>query len=302
VIRDRLRELHERDVAMVTIAKAIARFGGRSFVAVLVILALLYTSSFAAPPPISPQEYDFSESPRDVLQTALLDLASETYQYRIDSWYVAPNGSREPRLDVVATIDNAARKFSATRRYPNNQFQDQIVAERTYATILRGYEKKTYVEGEEPYDSEKGWDDRDGYELSQNAFNRVLLDADTRLNATVVANNQTTYVLRIQDDAAARKLGAPDNTVPDYTTGWEANLTITIDKRAKAVTGARFEAWNVAGERVESTYRIRRGLGVGVHRPIGLYPPGVELLYRIDLGVQAISSWVPLVATPEVAA
>ena len=288
-----------------------------SFLTVVVALAVLYSASFYAPPSVEVQAVEYDESPDAVAATVAENLRAGEYVYDVRVVEAGGPWRREEPVTTVVqhtAIDNGARRLSASLRLPVLAADDDGPAVRYYIESPVG---QVFTPNAEKTRGDPGWDrDRSlGFHSTRNAFDEV--DRLRGATATVVATNETTYVVRITNASAAVRVAYPGRpslfgfaglggkTMPPID-GARANLTIVVDKRIDRPRRAVLRYWHPSpsadgatgtdgdgtienGYRSRAVYRFSDHGSVDVDRPTGTYPPHPRtVLYRLDLGVYAI--------------
>jgi len=284
-----------------------------TFLALIAVLALVYAASFYAPSQAETHSIQYDDSPDAVAADAVHNLRAGEYTYDVR---VVESGGPWEADDRVTTmkkhtkIDNGARRLSARIRLP-------VMAEDGDGPAVRFFVESPIGQRYTPDSAETrgtpGWHrDRGlGFHTSRNAFDAI--DRLRGASATVVTDNDTTYVVRITNASVAVSVAYPGGPSP-YGLGFAgfggkttpptanatANLTIVVDKGIDRPTRAVLRYWNPSagwhggtegesGYRSTTTYRFSDHGGVDVDRPLGTYPPSPRtILYRLDLGVYAI--------------
>lgn len=120
-------------------------------------------------------------------------------------------------------------------------------------------------------------------------------------DATVVANDETTYVARITDDRIATQAGHEGTpglfgTTDPPLSGANADFTVVVDKRTGHVRSATYRYYHAGGDRsITTTHEFSDYGDTTVERPLGTLPPSpLTILYRLDLGLWAVDlrNWV----------
>lgn len=276
-----------------------------TFLATAAVASVLLQASATAPPSVEPRPMQYDESPDEVLSDALYNL--QVAEYTLDVRTVdtgdrasVPLGEGTGRrydadgpvttLVMHVEVDNPARRYSSRLSMPVFT-GSRDAAIRFYAeSPFVGYQYTPPGVGET-----SGWqsDRQLGYHPVRNQLRPT---ADLRgANATVIANNQTTYVARIDDDWAATTtghMGTPGvfgTTIPPLS-GAEANFTVVVDKRTGHVQRAIYRYYHAGGDRaITTTYEFSDYGDTDVERPLGTLPPSPRtVLYRLDLGLWAV--------------
>lgn len=245
-------------------------------------VVLLYGLSFVGPPPVERRAIDYDRPPAAVAADAVHNLRAETYRYTVRATERDESG-RGPVFAATVTVDNRARHYVARVRTTETGFGADDVPRRHYGTVTAHYERYPATSS---YIYAGQWHRGGGLTFTINAFSHV-----ERLRAAparVVADNESWYVVRLDTGALESDVAYPGPVDPAED-GRPNSLALGVRKSTDRVAWARYRAEGDDGELV-ATYRFHRGLAVDVDRPIETYPPGTEVVSRLNLGIGALEA------------
>lgn len=280
-------------------SRRVARLALRVFAAVFLVFLALYLLGFFAPPAVDHRPISYDDEPADVVYDASANLRTETYRYDITADYVAASGERRPTIRFAATIDNGERTYVSTYRTGYNLHNRSEPPSRFYGTAATGHRKlgENVRIGFFDDGGTGSWESDSGYRYAthRNAFDDLGYFEYGEPNTTLVENNATHYVARMENDTVTSRVGYPLR-LPTPLEDGDSSLTVVVDKRTDRITDATFLVENQSSStRLRADYDFHRGWLVRTHRPVGTYPPGVEsIIYRVDLGMRVIADAVPL--------
>lgn len=258
------------------------------------LVLVVYALSLVGPPPVEEAEITYA-APDAVAHDALRNLRAATYRVTLTADRTDDRGETQPIVSEVRAIDNGARLYTVRSRTGDAVGTDSLAPRRTYGTYTTGYRRPAARPGDgggnesAPASWERG--DHYRYHPSRNAFENVEAVNGTR--ATVVTEGPDRYVLRLEDrDVVAEVVSLPEHPQRPEA-NWSATLTLSIARDEDRLTRAVYR-YRVpeTGEEVRATYRFTYGPGVDVDRPLATYPPGGEVLTRLDLGFRAIETLI----------
>ncbi len=250
----------------------------------------LYALGLHAPTAVEATSLDAADSPTAEAAAAARNLRAGSYAYTM---YVnRSDGDRAYTTTYqYVAVDNPARIYYADVRSPPSAVNWSREPVAYYGSGPAGYQyTPTYAGGLFVSDDERGhWTSDDGLRFHERRNALEDLDRLSGANATVVAANESTLVVRVTDPEVAADVGHPFVIERDGNS--TATLTLRVDRAADVLDRAVFRYADDEGESVTTTYRVRRHGEADVDRPLGTLPPGVsETLYRLDLGVRTLSS------------
>ncbi|MFB6142904.1 MAG: hypothetical protein ABEJ30_06130 [Halorientalis sp.] len=265
---------------------------GKTFLALLAVLVVLYVASFHAPAPAAERAVNYDSDAGEVLANATHNLRADRYRYRLTGFARAPDGERTPTVVQTRVVDNHAAIYTETVRTGVLLRNRSYRPARAYGTVTAGYTRRPpnvdtlLSRGDGTWQSDTAY----RYLPRRNALAAVGLLQGS--DATVVSETPDRFVARVDNRTVATAVAYPLSV--DTTGEWDASLTMTVDKRRDRLTRAVFRYENLtSGRVVRATYAIHHG--VVPRRPLGTYPPsGTELLVRLDRGARALDALVPL--------
>lgn len=253
------------------------------------IVLVVYALSFVGPAPVDGVEIGYT-SPDRVAHDVVANLRTETYRMTLEANRTNEAGDAERLVERMLTIDNSAHLYATRSRTGDAIENSSIGAHRLYGTYTTGYERPRAGGTGPAGDAETpSWerDDDHRYHPSRNAFESI--DSLNGTGATVVTESAAEYVVRIDDRETATDVVEIPGHSPSDEDDWNATLTLTVARDTDRLTEAEYRYRVPAtGERVQATYRFHYGRLADVDRPLATYPPGGELVTRLDLGLRAV--------------
>lgn len=249
------------------------------------ILLVIYALSFLGPAPVAPANLGY-ESPDETAATAVENLRAATYRVTVAG---TRSGGPEsgPFLRETRTVDNRAHQYAIRRRSGVAVETGSETPLQIYGTETAGYGRMqgtpgSATQGDGPWRG--GGEYR--YHPARNIFANVDALRDAR--ATVVTDTPETYVVRVEDpDAVDRVVDLPGHT-QGGDGPWNATLTLSIARETGRLTDAEYRYREPeTGLSVQATYSFEYGGLIDVDRPLATYPPGAEVVARLDLGIGA---------------
>lgn len=244
-------------------------------------LVLLYGLSFVAPPPVEAHSLSYDDDPAEVAYDAVHNLRTGTYHYTIETSAMDRQLGERAGLEVKATIDNRARQYS--RQFTFRDVGEppdgwaRIYGTRTVGFTPRGPDSLVWVSFAS-----------DAYKPSKNAFRNIK--RIRRAQARVLTDNRSWFVVEVQ--GIAPSVARPPEIDHERDDVNRTTVVFGIDKRTDRLAWARYRATGDSGTFL-AHYRFHRGWLMDVDRPVWTYPPGGELLPRINLGIEALDAAIP---------
>jgi hypothetical protein len=281
---------------------AVTVVGGGSFVLAVLTVVVLLLASAHAPPPAEPRTVDYGDDPARVAADAVYNLRAAEYTYHVR---VTDTGDQRRPDDgtgtgfqirgdePTTTVEKHVRIDNPARRYRGRV---------TFPYIVEGDPKwvTSYAEGPvghsiaPPSLGDGQRHEGLAYAPFRNAFDRGRL---ATASATVVTENQTTYVVRVTDDEAAMETAYPGTPAlmgtrrPPLENG-TANLTLTLDRATgHPVSAVLWYHDHRTGRTVVTSFTFEDYGRTTVSRPLGAGLPDQRvMLYRLDLGLWALAT------------
>lgn len=256
---------------------------------------------YAAPPSTTAKTVDYEAGPSAFVKHSVHNLraAEYTYSLRITETNIS-TGERRTTALLYAAVDNGARTYRTRLRTGAVLRNRSYPPARYYGNGMAGYERmpKGIGSGIDAFYGNGGngewqYDRLWRYSVKRNAFDHVkALDA---AEATVVAQNETTYVAKVTNDSVATRVAYEGPSWVDAENA-SANLTVHVNRRTNHITKAVFRYRNAEKGTLGRAEYDFRGYGqTHVVRPVGAYPPRpVNVLYRMDMGVRTLTSTLSL--------
>lgn len=277
---DRLRKSGWRDT--------LARLGraGIWLLRGLVGLALVvYAFSFVGPPPVEHAEIEY-DAPAAIARDAMDNLRAATYTVTVTAERTVGQEGPTRFLRETRTVDNRGHHYAVRRLTNASARGDGGSPGRTYGTEGTAYRRGASGPDDESAAPEWHRLDRYRYHPSRNAFESLTVLSDARTSVVAVGN--VTYEVRIEDRETVAALVDLSGHAQVRDDSWNATLSLSIDRRTDRLTRAEYQYRRPgAEETIRATYQFDYGRQVDVDRPLGTYPPGAELIDRLDLGVSA---------------
>lgn len=246
----------------------------------LVLLAL----SFVGPPPEA--SVAVGDDPAAAAHAAVHNLRAGTYQLSVEAERTVTGADPEPFLAETRIVDNRGHRYVRRRATDATLGVAGTGPERTYGTVTTGFRRPERGAGPDAGGGDWRREEALRYHPTVNAFQDVARLQNA--SATVVTDTTETYAVRIDDaDVVSNVIALPGHQ-PRGVREWNATLTLSIARETDRLTRAEYRyRLPERGTVVRATYRFDYGALVDVDRPLGTYPPGDEVVGRLDHGLRA---------------
>lgn len=280
----RLIKLYRRSTRALIVAAAVV------LLVFLVAFASLSALSHAAPPPVEHRTVDTDAAPDEVAFRAASNLRATEYRYRLVVKGALGDESLEPIATQETVIDNRAHTFRSRNRDGDAVENRSIPAVHYYGTVGSSYRKipAGYSASAWSHPSDGSWERDTGFAYLPN---RNAFENPERLrgaSATVVAENDSTIVVRVTDTAVA--IAVADQRASYSADNATANITLVVDRVTETPRSAVFHYHNRNRDhRIRITYRFEDVGRANPSRPLGTLPGNpLEPFSRADLGLRAV--------------